>query len=286
MSRVTQDPHISGAYYNELEFVVAQHLRKRVHTALPVRVEAVFKATDNVENHIGGMVDVRPQIDQIDNDNQRIAWGDILHRLPYLRLQGGGAEIRVTPKVGDIGLAIFAERDISNFKASRTSSLPGSYRTFSMSDGFYLGGFLNDNAEVFIEVNDETGVEVEASTLPIKVHGASLSATIDGNADITVSGTATVNIAGSATVNAQSTTLNSPTNTINGNIEVNGNIGVNGGLWVRDDSEIHGGVRLLSWLDVQGRSTQSGGAIISGIVFESHRHGGVEPGDASTGGPQ
>ena len=49
----------------------------------------------------------------------------------------------IDPTQGDIGLAIFADRDISSVRANRAQANPGSYRRFDMADGVYIGGILN-----------------------------------------------------------------------------------------------------------------------------------------------
>ena len=59
------------------------------------------------------------------------------------KLQGGLSGIIVNPQVGDIGLAIFADRDISTVIDTKAQASPPSKRVMSMSDGIYIGGVLN-----------------------------------------------------------------------------------------------------------------------------------------------
>lgn len=86
-----------------------------------------------------------------------------------------------------------------------------------------------------------------------------INITNDGN--ITIAGAATLNITGG-------TEINSPNNTLNGNLTINGNLSVNG------DSVS------------TGNFTTSGDVIASGISLSTHVHGGVTPGGGTTDGPQ
>ena len=78
-----------------------------------------------------------------------------MYSLPYLRIQGGAAAVICDPVVGDIGLAVFAKQDVSNVDVGITEPVqPGTFRMFDISDGFYVGGFLNKRRAVTFSPSD------------------------------------------------------------------------------------------------------------------------------------
>lgn len=272
MAKSAQTPSVIASEWNQDVFLIRQIL-KHVHTGLPCRVEAVFPRAPGEEQAnragIAGLVNVKLALEQYDNSEPpETIKGDTIYNVPYLRTQGGKAAVVVDPVVGDWGWIAFGERDISRWKLTQNVEIPPTKRMHSQSDGIYIPGILNPTPEVYVRVA-ENEIIVEGANKPITIR---------------TTGPVTVN-ADTAEVNANSTTVNAPQNTVNGNVEVNGDIGVNGGLWVRDDSEIQGAVRMLSSMTVQGHSTQSGGAQIGGIEFNSHTHPGVQNGGGTTGAP-
>ena len=132
------DPTISATEYNALVFLIRQ-LLSQVNTATLVEVVAV---TNSGAVAAVGTVDVHPLINQQDAAGNAVPHGT-LYSLPYSRLQGGTNAVIIDPQVGDIGIAVFASRDISAAKATKGENNPGSSRQFSMADGMYLGGVLN-----------------------------------------------------------------------------------------------------------------------------------------------
>src|SRR5512139_7424 len=115
------DPTISATEYNALTFLIRQLLSK-VNTATLVQVKAV---TNSGGVAAVGTVDVHPLINQQDASGNAIPHGT-LYGLPYSRLQGGTNAVILDPQVGDIGIAIFASRDISAAKATKGENNPGS----------------------------------------------------------------------------------------------------------------------------------------------------------------
>ena len=67
------------------------------------------------------------------------------------------------PKVGDIGIAIFASRDITVAKSTKAASPPGSDRKFDISDAFYLGGILNGTPNQYVRFSS-SGIEFVSPT--------------------------------------------------------------------------------------------------------------------------
>jgi Phage protein Gp138 N-terminal domain len=146
--------------FNQVRFVAQQLINRRATTTL-VQVVAV---TNTGQNAAVGFVDVKPMVHQVDGKGQPMPHGTI-HRLPYLRMQGGPAAIIMDPHVGDIGMASFCSHDISKVKNTKQPALPGSGRRFSMSDGLYHGGMLNGAPQHVVRFDDQ-GVHVET---PLKV---------------------------------------------------------------------------------------------------------------------
>lgn len=132
-SRTTQ-----SSDYNSLVFFFNQMILKK-HTMTLVQVTA----------STGDSVDVQPLVNQLDGSGNPHAQGK-LYSLPIFKLQGGLSGIVVNPQIGDIGLAIFADRDISDVISTKAQASPPTKRVMSMSDGIYLGGVLNDAMTQYI----------------------------------------------------------------------------------------------------------------------------------------
>jgi Phage protein Gp138 N-terminal domain/GpV Apex motif len=171
--------------YNRLRFVF-QQLMARAATATLVMVKAVHNAGELAPV---GLIDVQPMVAQIDGAGKTTPHG-IIHNIPYMRVQGGANAVIIDPVVGDIGLAVFASRDISSVKATKQPSGPGSRRRHSMADGLYIGGFLNAVPTQFIRFSGD-GVEIKSTTVTITgdVH-------ITGDVQVDKTLTATTNVIG------------------------------------------------------------------------------------------
>lgn len=139
---------------NALDFVVRM-VMGQMATATVVKVLAVSNAGGVTAV---GTVDVLPLVAQIDGAGNATPHAPI-YGLPYMRLQGGTDAVILDPKVNDIGLAAFASRDISAVKATKAAANPGSFRQFSLSDGLYIGGFLNGVPTQYVRFST-TGVEI------------------------------------------------------------------------------------------------------------------------------
>lgn len=173
-----QAPHTHGDDFNTLTFMVRMMLSK-VRTALPVRVMAVSNAGE-----LGpvGTVDVQPLVHQMDGAGYAMPL-PALHGLPYFRLQGGASAVILDPKVGDIGLAVFADRDISAVKGAKGEAPPGSFRQFDLADGLFVGGFLNGTPAQVIRFTDE-GISI-ASPTAVRVEAPVVSVVATTSASVT-----------------------------------------------------------------------------------------------------
>lgn len=127
--------------YNSLVFLFNQLLNKK-HTMTLVQVKAVD--TDSV--------DVQPLVQMLDAQGLPHSHG-LLYSLPFVRLQGGNSAVICDPQIDDIGLAVFANRDITNVIETKAEASPNSYRVMSMSDGVYLSGLLNADPTQYIKFN-------------------------------------------------------------------------------------------------------------------------------------
>ena len=156
-------PSTGNSEYNAIQSMIRNTLLKEVCTAEVVLVTAVEPGGSG---GAVGYVNVLPLVCAID------AYGNAIKpveqfRLPYSRIQGGIAALVIDPVPGDIGLAVYTKRDSSNVRQEqKTPVLPGSYRRFDPSDGFYIGGFLNQAPEIWLELKQNREAVLHA---PLKV---------------------------------------------------------------------------------------------------------------------
>ncbi len=167
---------------NAMSFMVSQ-MMGRISTATPVKVVAVYPAAIGDLTATLGTVDVLPLVNQQDGAG-KITKHQTVYGIPYSRIQGGKSAIIMDPKVGDKGLLVSASRDISSVKTNRDQANPGSRRRFSLSDGMFVGGFLNDTPTNYIQIDDDNGIVV--------VTPKKLAITVVGDATITTSTKATI----------------------------------------------------------------------------------------------
>lgn len=243
--------------YNAIAYVVRSILSGRSHAAL-VQVVAVTPAT---EEEIG-TVDVQPMVNQLDADGAPLAHG-VINGIPWLTLQAGPNAVLLQPEVGDRGLCVFADRDISSVKATREIANPGSFRQADMADGLYLGGFLNDTATQWIRMNDE-GIVLHSPIL-IRLEAPEIRLEAENLVDI---------VAPQVTVDAEtSTTITTGQLTVNGPSQFNGNMSVDGNVDVTGD------------IDSGGTITAATDVIGGGVSLKNHTHLGVTPGSGTSGPP-
>jgi hypothetical protein len=251
----TQDVDDGSTEFNALSFLVNQILNGR-NVATLVQIKAV---TNSGGLSPVGFVDVQPMVKQLDGDRNGWLHG-VIYNIPYFRLQGGTDAIILDPKVGDIGLAVFADRDISSVKASKKISTPGSMRRSAKQDGLYFGGFLNGVPTQYVQF----------SAAGIKLH--SPTAVILDAPDVQINA-ATVEI-----VATTSTTVTTPTFTVNGAATVNGATTLNGPL-SQGAGAGGGGATMLGPLNVTNDVTAGGKSLTT------HVHSGVMTGAGISGVP-
>lgn len=165
------DESVGGA--RELEYILGRFLG-RTYTATLVKVNDVQAGGTGPV----GFLSATDLIQQVDGNNDGIP-NVPMRNIPYFRLQGGANAIIIDPKPGDIGLAVFAQRDISALKTSKTEGAPPSLRMHDVSDGLYIGGLLNGAPSQWIQFL-ESGINVQ-STGNININaGGDINITSDG----------------------------------------------------------------------------------------------------------
>ena len=168
-------PSTLWGVYNNLLFVIQQALAK-VQTATLVQVQAC--SNDGGVSPVG-TVDVLILVNQI--NSQGVPTPHVtMYSLPYLRFQGGANAVIMDPQPGDIGIAVFASRDITNVKSTKAQANPGSYRTHDFSDGLYLGGVLNGVPSQYLRFTAEGITFLSPTAITITAPAISIG---DGGTD-------------------------------------------------------------------------------------------------------
>lgn len=177
--------------FNAQSFLINQALLG-VNTAEPVVVTAVSN----------GFVDVKQMVNNVDGDGNSIESQEI-YSLPFIRLQAGNSGIIIDPKVGDIGLAVYCQRDITSFKSSKKSALPNTKRFMDKADGVFIGGLgnINSTPQRLIQFTDD-GIIITG------LNNVTINGTTTINGDTTINGN--TNISGNTTIGGD--------NTVSGNV--------------------------------------------------------------------
>lgn len=123
-----------------------------------MKLVKVIAVHDGGEGQPAGTVDVQPLVSQIDGNGYGKDHGTV-YGLPWSRVQGGKNAVICDPEADDIGYVVASDRDISTVKSTQAAALPGSRRTFDISDGVYAGGCLNVAPEQYL-VFTATGVRL------------------------------------------------------------------------------------------------------------------------------
>lgn len=236
--------------FNAQAFLVSSLLSK-VCVATVVRVVGV---TNSGGVSAPGTVDIIPLVNLLDADNNAMTHGAI-YRCPYQRAQGGSNAIIMDPQVDDIGIAIFADRDISSVVKNRGQANPGSRRRFDWADAMYIGGLLNGAPTQYVQFSD-AGITIH-SPAAVKLQGPSV--------DIECQ-----TLAINATTSAMVTT---PSFRVNGATMLNGPVSQVPGSQGGGASAFDGPVTVTNDVTAAGKS------------LSTHTHGGVQPGAGNSAGP-
>lgn len=206
-----QSPFSTNGQTNALQFLVRQILTE-VHTATIVEVQA---STNAGADEAVGFVDVKVLVNLLDGEGKAHPH-DTIHHLPYYRLQGGANAVILDPQKGDLGIALFAERDISSVKTNKAQSNPGTRRKFDWADGMYIGGLLNGVPTQYVrfsssgvDVVSPSAINLTAPNIQINgvtdINGAFTQGGGSNGGDATIAGTMTADtdvvVAGKSVVN-------------------------------------------------------------------------------------
>lgn len=151
----SQDPGTTTSEAGLTEFLVDQIVNRRTHATL-VKIQAVTNTPGQLTGV--GRVDVLPLVNQVDGHNKAVPH-TTAYNLCYFRAQGGKNAIICDPEVGDIGVAVICDRDISSVKANMEQSNPGSGRRSNVADGIFFGVCLANAPEQYVRFLD-TGIEI------------------------------------------------------------------------------------------------------------------------------
>lgn len=154
-----QGPDSSTSPLNSAEYLTDLIVNRRMHAVL-VKVQAVTNKPGELKKP--GRVDVLLLVNQTDGQGQATEHATA-YDLCYFRLQGGKNAVLCDPEVGDIGLAVVCDRDISSVKATEDKANPGSLRRGNVADGIYFGvplGPVPDQYVRFFEESGKRGIEV------------------------------------------------------------------------------------------------------------------------------
>ena len=172
-----QNINTGSSDYNALSFIIQQAIRQQVNTCIVVKVVGVS----------GNYVDVLPLVTQIDGFGEAVAPTN-LYKLPFMRYHGGICAVKLDPVIGDIGLAVFAQKDCSSVGVGTTEpQKPASFRENTMGNGFYIGGFLNKEPSCYVELKQSGEVVINAPA------GLTINNNVVVNGDVVASGISLVN---------------------------------------------------------------------------------------------
>lgn len=143
-------PTTPTSQYNALRFAIEMAMQAK----MTCTVVKVTKVTTKGEVAPIGRVNVQPLVQMIDGIGRTVDHTTV-YGLPYFRLAGGKKAVIMDPKVGDIGIVVVADRDISGVKKTKKMAPPGSRRTQNIADGIYISTVLGEAPETYIRFTDD-----------------------------------------------------------------------------------------------------------------------------------
>lgn len=284
MAVSVQTPADVANEYATTAFIIRQFLN-RVATATLVTVKA---CTNSGGLSPYGLVDVIPLVSQINPVDGTTTPHGTVSRLPYFRIQGGANAVIMDPEAGDVGLAIFAMRDISAVKANPAQAVsnanaakgtpPGSLRQLDMADGLYVGGFLNGVPTQYIQfLQAGAGVKIVSPT-KVTVQAPEIDLTAGTKVVVT---SPEIDLTASTVVNIQAPTIN-----LEGAVvQTAGNVTMADNVAVAGNASVGGGLTVTGTTSGTGAASFAGGVTGAGKVLQTHTHSGVTTGGGTSGPP-
>jgi hypothetical protein len=208
-------------------------------------------------------------------NRQAVAHGQIFNCL-YSRISGGDNAIIMDPKKGDLGLMVFASRDLTGVIANEGPANPGSFRMFDWADGiFTMNVPLGQTPTQYIRFSDTDGIEavspvkIRLQAPTVEIDAATLFKVSTGEVDIESSGSVTIDgtniaVAASGTVAVTGATAS---------LEASGTATVGGAAvdLAGPISQTTGGTASLE--AVTATSVDAPTITSSGTVLHTHEHG-------------
>lgn len=189
MTKGFNDFNTDSDEFNVWQFFIKNALSK-IRTAFLAKVLKVYKDKT--------LVDVLPIIKGIDADGNELKQSPVF-RLPYFQYRGGINQITITPDIGDYGLCIASDRDITDFKLYTKETKPASLRMFDSRDSLYIGGFLNKGEiKNYIEITDN---KIETKTQGDLVFYADNDTTIYSKGDVSIQSEKDVDVLATGQIN-------------------------------------------------------------------------------------
>lgn len=174
----TARPQDTTSDANVQDFLMHQFLMRQSFINLVV----VVGVTDG-----GKFVDIRQIVHGFTGTGEKVEKG-VVFGVPVWRLQRGNSAVKMTPVVGDIGLAASCDRDITNVKSTGKPGLPGSNRAHSQADAIYLGGLLNQEPTQYIDFADDEITIVSPAKLRVIAPLSSFEGSIEVTGSVTAQG--------------------------------------------------------------------------------------------------
>ena len=149
---------------------IIENLISKIHTMMPVKILSVTVPDDELAPI--GRCEVLPLVQQIDGSNNVYPMGKIIN-VPYLRVQGGENAIVIDPKVGDVGLCGFCERDISIVKRTGELSAPDTRRRYDINSAVYMFTMMSGTPTQYIHFLN-SGINIK-STGNVNINGLTIA---------------------------------------------------------------------------------------------------------------
>lgn len=183
MSKGYEELNTSFNLTNALDFFTDQKL-KSIFTCDIVKVINVDEKT----------LDIQPLVYQVNGENE-IMKQEPIYGIPYCRQQSGANGIILKPQVGDLGVVVFARRDISSVISTGAENVPDTRRFLSENDAIYLCSIASIMTAPtrFIEFTDSGIIITPNSKLTI-------------NGDVEITGTVTAQDCISGTISGKNHT--------------------------------------------------------------------------------
>lgn len=147
--------------------LMERYLRSYVNTVQPVEITAI---------NGDGTVNVKPLL------QNKTTNGDVLHpveiyNIPILSLKGNNCSLVFDVAVGNQGLLIAGQYDITDYKKTKAVSGKPTNRTYSYSDGFYLPMTLTDKQDNKMTINyGNSSITLKDSQVDISTTTANINA--------------------------------------------------------------------------------------------------------------